>query len=307
MDCYGYFYRPFTQEYTLCEEFYNCTGETTSIDDPCDSTYPILPIQYNCQMPPQQPPLWSYGSDICSPPCTYNYVPCEPTPPPSPPCPPPPYRPPSCSNNPMCIERETTCVSITERVEPVLLPTIYKKYPRIPGRPRLIAEYVDVMEPCGARRVYAKTFNRCAPVVCYEQLVCRRDRRKRHKTPRRKSSTRVVYVDRPQTAPVTPAPSEPCCSQCAGYKHNNNHSHAFTSSFHNRFPKQHEEHVYENEMIAPPPPPPPPKCMQGTQQQQQQRSRHSPSYGQKSRKKFSQTNHTPSYNVVSTRHCPCEH
>jgi hypothetical protein len=290
MDNYGYFYRPTVQDYTVCEEFYNCTGEDLSCDELQNLFYQTTPN------------LWSYGSDVCSPPCAYPYVPTAATPPPPLPQCPPPYRPPPCRAavaQPVCVvQKEVKCIT-EQRVEPCVLPTIYKKPAHLPGRPTLIAEYVDVMEPCGARRVYTKTFT---SDDC-DDLISLSHRRRRHRSsaPRRKPRTRIVYVERERPAAVTtsssntvihhPADVPPCCQGCSGSSSSGcNHQPSYSRNQHPRHQPRlnhdHDEyHVYENEE----PPPPPPPCHQSNKH----------SYRTTRRKCC---NNSSSY---SARHCPC--
>lgn len=198
MDCYGCFYRPSCLPYLVNEEYYDLTHGMDE-DDPCNPCFPTLPVRYvQYSKPPVD--LSSYGCQIVASRCAYNYEPCQST------CsgaqPPPTviYCQPQAPSiiyldDSVDVAKSSSCHRASHVYEETddwseaiqaarqalrapsypqsclparVLPTIYKRQPRQPGRPRLIAEYVDVIENCRPRRVYTKTFSVCEkPPISY--------------------------------------------------------------------------------------------------------------------------------------------
>ena len=261
MNSYGYFYRPVLQDYCIDKtEYY----DLTCVDDyePCNPCYPQMPIQYGCCLPsPSQ--LCTYGFNINTPPNTYNYAPCQETI--------------CCDLSPLpCVSTKqvekpasayaermqcltTQCCSTScasePKFEPVVLPTIYRRYPRRrSSQKELIAEFVDVIENCRPRRVYTKTFSRCesAPEtsryrprrkICHEKIV----RKPKCVTPTLKTCTQTQYVSNECQPKVTTLPPKDCIAPPVFINH---------QSYKPPTPKVQTryctgaattEHVYENE------------------------------------------------------------
>lgn len=53
---------------------------------------------------------------------------------------------------------ESSCYS-SQNCAPQILPTIYRTYPCRPGRPHVIAEFVDILQGCQPVRVFTKEFS----------------------------------------------------------------------------------------------------------------------------------------------------